>query len=125
MPRRPLTPMPLAQRAKQFMPFRALVGFEDTLAAMEQEPAPPPTLTEEQAEDINQALIQLQELLSHNREPVPVTLSWYTGSEICRITTGIHRLDPARRILFPEDRDPIYLDDLTELHLPQQTCQKT
>lgn len=37
MKKKPMQPMPVAERAKQFLPFAALKGFEEALARVEKE----------------------------------------------------------------------------------------
>ena len=51
--------IPRAERAKQFMPFAALKGFERALAAKEQILVPQIELTEDAAEELDRKLRQI------------------------------------------------------------------
>lgn len=54
--------MPLSQRAKQFMPFSALTGFEEALRAKEREMGliDKPELSDEAEAEINNVLVGLE-----------------------------------------------------------------
>ena len=49
-----------ADRAKQFMPFAALKGYEETLRAKEKVVVPKTELSEEMLEDLDRKLHQIQ-----------------------------------------------------------------
>lgn len=80
--------MPPAQRAKQFAPFAALVGFETALRRRREalELIPPPQLSEDQIALINQALAALS-------PGDPVTLSYYHLGRLATITDRIRSID--------------------------------
>ena len=53
-------PMTRARRAKQFMPFDALVGLRDAIAAKERVTEPRRYLTEDAITEINDSLLELK-----------------------------------------------------------------
>ena len=53
-------PMPRAKRAKQFLPFDALTGLREAIAAKERITVPKRELTEDSIADINKTLKGLQ-----------------------------------------------------------------
>lgn len=57
---KPKTKMPIAQRAKQFMPFAALNGLEEALAEKENLPVSRIALSDEMAEELNEKLSKIQ-----------------------------------------------------------------
>ncbi len=58
--RQPRAPMPPSKRAKQFMPFDALKGLKEAIAAKEKRTEPRKELTEYMIEQINKALMDLR-----------------------------------------------------------------
>ena len=84
--------MDRAQRAKQFMPFAALKGYEEALRAKEKIKAEKKELTEEQEEELNRQLLTLQK-----REMVTVT--YFEKDEYLQVTGMVSRIDRSARIL--------------------------
>ena len=58
--RSPRAPMPPSRRAKLFVPFDALKGLKEAIAAKEKRPEPRRELTDYMKEQINNALLDLQ-----------------------------------------------------------------
>lgn len=58
--KKPATPMPISERAKQFSPFAALKGLSAALAKKEHIPVPRRVIPDDQAEQINRTLLSLQ-----------------------------------------------------------------
>ena len=58
--RSPRAPMPPSRRAKLFVPFDALKGLKEAIAAKEKHPEPRRELTDYMKEQINNALLDLQ-----------------------------------------------------------------
>lgn len=82
------TPMPIKQRAKQFMMFDALKGLSEAIAEQEKTDVPQRELLESRIEEINQ---QLQML----RIGDEVTISYYCfyGGQYRTITEVISKID--------------------------------
>ena len=58
--KKPASPMPVSERAKQFSPFSALKGLSEALEKKEHTPVPRKSLSDEQAEAINRTLLAIQ-----------------------------------------------------------------
>ncbi len=84
--------MSQADRAKQFMPFAALKGYDDALRAKEKVVVPRKELSEEMAEELDRKLhqIKLNDV---------VTVVYYDKDEYIRITGMVSRVDMDGRIL--------------------------
>ncbi len=90
MPNR--TKMSPADRAKQFMPFAALKGYEEALRAKEKVVVPKMELSEEMLEDLDRKFHQIQ------RNDI-ITVVYYNGEEYVRVTGMVSRLDQDARVL--------------------------
>ena len=84
--------MSRADRAKQFMPFAALKGYEDALRAKEKIVVPRRELSEEMAQELDRKLHQI-------RKNDVVTVLYYDREEYIRITGMVSRVDMDGRIL--------------------------
>lgn len=92
--KKPATPMPVSERAKQFSPFSALKGLSEALAKKEHIPVPRRELSDEQAEAINRTLLEVQ------RGEV-VTAVWYDGEgqDYVQLTGIVSDVDLIARVL--------------------------
>ncbi|MCR5715955.1 MAG: YolD-like family protein [Lachnospiraceae bacterium] len=109
MAHKPRFPMPIAERAKQFLPFSALIGLEDALAAKEKIPVERLELSEDYAEELDRKM--------HLLHPGMVTcVIYYDERErtYLKITGMIARLDPEARILQIVNTR-ISFDDIAEI----------
>lgn len=84
--------MDRAQRAKQFMPFAALKGYEEALRAKEKIKVEKKELTEEQEEELNRQLLVIQK-----RDMV--TVVYFEKGEYLKIMGMVSRLDRSAQIL--------------------------
>lgn len=84
--------MDRAQRAKQFMPFAALKGYEDALRAKEKVVVSKQELTEEQEEELNRQILQIQK-----RDMV--TVVYFEKDEYLKVTGMVSRIDRSAQIL--------------------------
>ena len=84
--------MSQADRAKQFMPFAALKGYEEALRAKEKVVVPRMELSEEMAQELDRKVHQIQ------RNDM-ITVVYYNGEEYIRITGMVSRLDSDARVL--------------------------
>lgn len=79
-------------RAKQFMPFAALRGYEDALRAKERIVVDKKELSEERKEE-------LDEIIQLIRKQNIVTVVYYEKDEYLKITGMVSRIDYDSRIL--------------------------
>ena len=86
--------MPASRRAKQFMPFDALRGLKEAIAAKEKRPEPRRELTEYMKEQINKTLSEL-------RKGQQVTVVYYGSleQETLQVTGTVAKVDPYWQIL--------------------------
>lgn len=84
--------MSQADRAKQFMPFAALKGYDEALRAKEKVVVPRAELSEEMAEELDRRLHQIQ------KNDV-VTVVYYDKEAYLRVTGMVSRLDMDARLL--------------------------
>ena len=92
MATRPKNKMPIADRAKQFMPFSALRGLSEALAARERIIVPKVELSEEMAEELNRKMHLLE------RGKV-ATVIYFHQDEYIKITGMVARIDATSRLL--------------------------
>lgn len=92
MANKPRANMPIAERAKQFMPFAALKGLPEALQRKEHHPAPPVEYSEDQAEALNRKLLALSPGMA-------VTITWYLHGSHQTQSGVITRIDTVSRCL--------------------------
>ena len=80
------TPMPVSERAKQFMPFAAVKGLEEALAAKEKIKVPKRELSEEMTGKLDQTLQSL-------KRGQLVTVIYYQEEEYLQLTGLVAKLD--------------------------------
>ena len=79
-------------RAKQFMPFAALKGYEDALREKERIVVPKRELSEESREQLDRKLPQIR------RNDI-ITVIYYSDGEYLKLTGMVSRIDLDARIL--------------------------
>lgn len=106
---KPRAKMPVAERAKQFMPFAAVSGLNDALAAKERELglAPKVELSEEAAAALNACLTAL-------RPGDRVSLAFYRAGETHLLRGRLRRIDSVRRTM-EIDGECVLIDDLLRI----------
>lgn len=87
-------PMPPSRRAKQFVPFDALKGLKEAIAAKEKRPQPRKELTDYMIEAINDTLRELE-------KGQQVTVIYYGSleQEYLQITGAVVKVDPYWKLL--------------------------
>lgn len=87
-------PMPPSRRAKQFVPFDALKGLKEAIAAKEKRLQPRKELTDYMIEAINDTLRELE-------KGQQVTVIYYGSleQEYLQITGAVVKVDPYRKLL--------------------------
>lgn len=86
------TKMSQAERAKQFMPFAALKGFEEALREKERIVVEKISLSEESKEELDRKFQQI------HRNDI-ITVVYFQKDEYVKITGMVARLDKDARIL--------------------------
>ncbi len=92
MAKRPDHKMPIADRAKQFMPFAALKGLPEALAAKEKITVPKIELSPEMAEELNRKMYGL-------RPGQMATIVHFSNGEYIKTSGMVSRIDKTSRIL--------------------------
>ena len=100
--------MPLRDRAAQFAPFSALVGYGDMVNEEARETASWSDLGEDEAEELSGNLRRIESLLAKGSRPVCV-ISYFvpdirkTGGEMTTVKEKVRRIDPvSRRIVLDQ-----------------------
>lgn len=92
MANKPKNKMPIEERAKQFMPFAALRGLPDALAAKEKVLVPKIELSPEMAEELDRQM----HLIAKGKM---ATVVYFNNGEYIKITGLVARIDETSRIL--------------------------
>ena len=92
MASKPKHNMPVADRAKQFMPFAALKGLPEALAAREKITVPKITLSPEISEELDRKMHLLQ-------KGNMATVIYFHEDEYLKITGMVARIDATCRLL--------------------------
>ena len=113
MASKPKHKMSIEDRAKQFMPFAALKGLPDALAAKEKITVPRIELSEEMANELNQ---KMHELFKGRIASVV----YFHKDEYIKITGMVARIDETSRLLQIVNTK-IPFDDILEITFPSET----
>ncbi len=117
-PTRPHMPMP--DRAAQFMPFRALTGYEDTVRETARLTEERPALTEEEKAVIDGKLQLLAEKLSDQPQ---VTLTYFrpdrkkAGGAYVTLTGRLKKIDDHGGALVLAGGERILLEDILDIQI--------
>ena len=104
--------MSRTDRAKIFLPFSPLKGFQEALEAQERVRIPQPELSEDAAEELDRTLRRLK---SGDR----VSVRCYRDGARHRRSGAVQRADPRRRLLMLED-ETIPFGALLEIQLAEE-----
>lgn len=113
MASKPKNKMPIEERAKQFMPFAALKGLPDALAAKEKITVPKVELSEEMAEELDRCMHELT-------KGKIVTVVYFHKDEYIKTTGMVARIDETSRLLQIVNTK-IPFDDILEISYPSGT----
>ena len=92
MANKPRNKMSVQNRAKQFMPFAALAGYEAALASKEKVVVPKVELSEDMALELNRKMLLLE-------KGTMASIVYYKNGEYLRKTGMIAKIDTTCRIL--------------------------
>ena len=114
--------MPMIDRAAQFMPFRALIGYEDAV----QETA---RLTEERAEltEDGKSILErkLQSLADRISSKPQITVTWFrpdqkkTGGAYVTTTGQLKKIDDYAGALILTDGERITIEDILDIQITE------
>lgn len=99
--------MERADRAKQFMPFAALKGYEESLREMERVSVSRVVLGEDAQYELD---MKLRSLVKGRR----LTALYYLNGEYVKVSGALTHIDELRRLLIIGDRK-IPIDDLLDI----------
>ena len=108
--------MPMADRAKQFMPFAALKGLEQALEEKEKIVVDKIVLTEDSLDELNRKLIQLK---IHDI----VTIVYYCNKEYIKLTGMVSKITLSSRVLQIVNTK-ISFDDIYSIHIEKWVDRK-
>lgn len=111
MASRPKTPMPIADRAKQFLPFAAVKGLPEALAKKEKVAIAKVEVSEELA-------MALDEKMQHIHVGTTVTVTYFDGDVYIHLTGAVIGIDIVFRTLQVKE-SIIALDDILDLTLEE------
>lgn len=120
-------PMPMGDRAAQFMPFRALTGYEDAVQETARLTETRPCPTEEE-----QALLdaELQRLAAAIADQPAVKLTWFRpdgakeGGARITVSGRLKRIDRYENVLILTDGQRIRIRDLLEIQELRETPEE-
>ncbi len=92
MANKPKNKMPIEERAKQFMPFAALRGLPEALAAKEKVLVPKIELSPEMAEELDRKM----HLIAKGKM---ATVVYFCNGEYIKLTGLVARIDETSRLL--------------------------
>lgn len=109
MATKPKAKMPIPDRAKQFMPFAALKGLPDALAAKEKIAVKKIELSSEMYEELDRKMHQVE------RGRI-ITVIYFKEGEYLKLTGMVARIDPNSRILQIVNTK-ITFDDILDIYV--------
>ncbi len=112
--------MPLLDRAAQFMPFRALTGYEDAVHETARLTDEKPELTEDEKALLDMKLQKLAENLSAHPQ---AAVTWFrpdqkkTGGAYVTTTGQLKKIDDVAGVLVLMGGDRIVIEDILDIQL--------
>lgn len=107
MASKPKSPMPISERAKQFLPFAAVKGLPEALAKKEKVAALKVEMTEELA-------IELDEKIQRAQLGATVSVTYFFIDQYIQLTGQLVKLDSIYRTI-QIDETIIEIDDISDL----------
>ena len=99
--------MSMSNRAKQFVPFDALKGFQEALRKKEKMPVPRKELAEEKAEELNEKLKKLT-------TGKMITVVYYNDGEYIQLTGIVVKIEKNKKYLQMAEII-IQIDDISDI----------
>ena len=112
--------MPMLDRAAQFMPFRALIGYEDAVRETARLTEEKPELTEDEKALLD---VRLQRLAEEIADQPGVTLTYFQpdqkkagGAYVC-VTGRLKKIDDAAGVLILTGGEHILIEDILDVQI--------
>ncbi|WP_242876657.1 YolD-like family protein [Butyrivibrio sp. ob235] len=112
--------MPLQNRAAQFMPFAALVGYDDEVSEAGRFTREKIELTEEKQSELNEKLTEM--INSHEPgDTLSATVTYFVpdglkdGGEYVTKQVNIGKIDTFKRCLVLDDKSVILIEDIISI----------
>jgi len=112
---RPKAPMPIADRAKQFLPFAAVKGLPEALAKKEKVTIAKVEVSEELAMELDEKMHRIQ-------NGTTVTATFFDSGAYVKLTGTVNQIDTVFRKLQIDDAI-IEIDDILDLALEENNVQ--
>lgn len=109
MANKPKTPMPIADRAKQFLPFAAVKGLPEALAKKEK-------VTVAKVEVSEELAMELDEKMQRIQNGTTVTVTYFDSDIYVKLSGKVNQIDTVFRTLQIEEAI-IKMDDILDLTL--------
>ena len=110
--------MPMSDRAAQFSPFAALVGYDDAIRETSRLTDEKTVLSEETKEDLNQ---KLRIISDHLNDHLEVSITYFlpdtkkTGGAYVTAAGCVKKIDLLARCVYMRDGPTIPIDDIYEI----------
>lgn len=108
--------MPIADRAKQFLPFAAVKGLPEALAKKEK-------VTIAKVEVSEELAMELDEKMKHIHVGTTVTVTYFDGDAYVQLKGTVFGIDTVFRTL-QIDESTIEIDDILDLTLEEDNVQE-
>jgi hypothetical protein len=110
-------PMPVENRAAQFMPFAALTGYDDEVSEAGRYTLDRIELSEDKKAEINERLLEIQEaLLPHSAQSAVITYfvpdKNKNGGEYITDQVLIAKIVPQKKCLILDEKTEIKIEDI-------------
>ncbi len=107
MANKPKSPMPISERAKQFLPFAAVKGLNEALEKKEKIHLSKQEISEELAHELNEKIHKI-------KKGSIVTITYFFADDFITMTGTVRKIDTAYRTI-EIDETNIDLDDISDL----------
>ena len=102
-------PMPVSERAKQFMPFAAVTGLTQALQRKERE-----LMRVEKKEPSEERVQKLNQYLNEMEKGDDIAVTYFSQGEYLMVTGIVEKLDAANRVLVVGGTE-IGIDDIYDI----------
>jgi len=109
---KPKAPMPISERAKQFLPFAAVKGLNDALEKKEKVAQSKTEMSEELASELNDKIHSI-------KKGSVVTITYYCNDDFVMLTGTVIQIDSAYRIIQIDDTS-IDMDDIVGISILEE-----
>ncbi len=112
MANRPKSPMPISERAKQFLPFAAVKGLNEALEKKEKVALSKTEMSEDLAAELNEKIHNVQ-------KGSIVTITHFYNDDFIELTGTVVQIDSAYRTIQIDDNS-IDMDDILGIRIVEK-----